>query len=121
MRGTFALLPLFLATPACALDITHMPTWSAEAHVLKGGTSFDTVLVFERAQPGVWSVRAECQVTDTTTRKWTSHRGSGTVRMHEGSVVGTLGGFGRVVVAADRLSIDDARCASGPIVLGTGD
>jgi len=121
MRMSVALLSLCLAAPAAAMDVADMPTWSVEAHVVRAGTSRDTVLVFERTGPGTWKVSADCQVTDVRTRKWKSHKGSGEARMHEGFVVGQLGGLGRVVVAADRLSIDDARCASGPVVLGTGD
>jgi hypothetical protein len=121
MRLPVVLLSLFLAAPAAALDVAAMPTWSAEAHVLRGGTSHDTILVFRRTGPGVWTVRAECQETDVKTRKWKAHKGSGTARMREGFVVGELGGLGRVVVAGDRLSIDSERCASGPVTLGTGD
>ncbi|WP_262030170.1 hypothetical protein [Microvirga sp. Mcv34] len=121
MRVPFIVACLFLAAPASALDVADMPTWSAEAHVVRAGTSRDTVLVFERTGPGVWKVKADCQVTDTTTRKWRSHKAVGEARMRDGFVVGQLEGLGRVVVAADRLSIDDARCASGPVVLGTGD
>jgi hypothetical protein len=121
MRISVALLFLSLSVPAAALDVNSMATWSAEAHVIKSGRSYDTVLVFERTGPGLWKVQADCQITDVRTRKWTSHKGSGTARLHEGSVVGQLGGLGRVVVVVDRLSIDDERCASGPVMLGTGD
>jgi hypothetical protein len=121
MRLPVALLSLFLAAPACALDVQDLPTWSAEAHVVKGQTSRDTVLVFTRTGPGAWSVRAECQTTDVRTRKWQAHRGTGTARLHQGFVIGELGGLGRVVVAADRLSIDSPHCASGEVILGTGD
>jgi len=121
MRAPVVLLSTFMAAPAYALDVADLPTWSAEAHVVRGGMSRDTVLVFTRTAPGTWRVRAECQLTNVKTRKWTAHRGTGTARMHQGFVVGELGGLGRMVVAADRLSIDDARCASGPVTLGTGD
>lgn len=121
MRLPVVLLSAFLAAPAAAMDVQDMERWSAEAHVVRGGTSYDTVVVFQRAAPGVWSVRAECQQTDVKTRRWTSHKGSGTARMHMGFVTGELGGLGRIVIAADRLSIDDARCASGLVILGTGD
>jgi hypothetical protein len=121
MRGAFALLPLFLAAPACVRDAADMPVWSAEAHVVRDGTSRDTVLVFERAGPGTWKASAECQTMDLKTRKWVSHKGAGTARMHEGFIIGQLGGLGRVVVAGDRLSIEDRRCASGEVILGTGD
>lgn len=121
MRLPVVLACLLTAAPAAALDVQDLPTWSAEAHVVRDGTSRDTVLVFEKTAPGTWRVKAECQQTDTRTRKWTTHRGSGTARMREGFVVGEVGGLGRVVVAGDRLSIDDPRCASGPVTLGTGD
>jgi hypothetical protein len=121
MRAPVVLACLFLAAPACAMEISDAPTWSAEAHVVKSGTSRDTVLIFERTAPGVWAVKADCQVTDTKTRKWRSHKATGTARVHEGFVVGEIGGLGRVVVAGDRLSIDDDRCASGEVILGTGD
>jgi hypothetical protein len=121
MRVSVVLACLLTAAPAAALDVADMPTWSAEAHVVRDGTSRDTVLVFEKTGPGAWRVRADCQVTDVRTRKWTAHKGSGTARMQQGFVTGQLGGLGRMVVAGDRLAIDDARCASGPVVIGTGD
>jgi hypothetical protein len=121
VRVPVALAFLLTAAPAAALDVADMPTWSAEAHVVRNGMSHDTVLVFRRAAPGVWKVKADCQTTDVKTRKWVSHKGTGKARMHQGFVIGELGGLGRVVVAGDWLSIDDPRCASGPVVIGTGD
>jgi hypothetical protein len=121
MKVPVILTLMFTAAPAAAMDVQEMQTWSAEAHVLRGETSHDTVLVFRKMGAGVWRVQADCQTTDVRTRKWRSHKAKGEARMHEGFVVGRIGGLGRVVVAADRLSIDDARCASGPVVLGTGD
>jgi hypothetical protein len=121
MRVPVVLLSLFLAAPAAAMEIADAQRWSAEAHVVESGTSRDTVIRFERTAPGVWTARAECQVTDVASRKWTSHKGRGTVRLHQGFIVGDLGGLGRVVVASDRLSVDDPRCASGPVMIGTGD
>jgi hypothetical protein len=112
---------MLTAAPAAAMDVNDMPTWSAEAHVVKGQTSHDTVLVFTRTGPGAWRVRAECQTTDVRSRKWKSHKAVGEARLHQGFVVGEIGQLGRMVVAADRLSIEDARCASGPVTMGTGD
>jgi hypothetical protein len=111
MRLPVVLASMLTVAPACALDVADMPTWSAEAHVVRHGTSLDTVLVFQRTG----------QVTNVKTKAWKSHKGTGTARMHEGFVTGDLGGFGRVVVAGDRLSVDSPKCASGPVTLGTGD
>jgi hypothetical protein len=121
MRWSVIIGCISLAAPACALEIGDSPRWSAEAHVVRNGTSHDTVLVFQRTGPGVWRVSADCQMTNTMTRAWKSHRAVGEARMHQGFVVGRIGQLGRVVVAADRLSIDDERCASGSVTLGTGD
>jgi hypothetical protein len=121
MRLPVVLASMLTVAPACALDVADMPTWSAEAHVVRHGTSLDTVLVFQRTGQGAWRVRADCQVTNVKTKAWKSHKGTGTARMHEGFVTGDLGGFGRVVVAGDRLSVDSPKCASGPVTLGTGD
>jgi hypothetical protein len=121
MRLAVVLTLLSLAAPACALDVADMPTWSAEAHVVKGGASHDTLLVFTRTAPGSWRVRAECQVTNVKTKAWKVHKAAGEARLHEGFVVGQLGPLGRVVVAGDRLSIDSPHCASGEVILGTGD
>ena len=92
MRAPLVLACLFLAAPADAMEFSDTPTWSAEAHVLKGPTSYDTVLVFQRTAPGVWNVRAECQTTDVKTKSWKSYKATGTARMHEGFVVGQLVG-----------------------------
>jgi hypothetical protein len=121
MRFLVVLAWTLMATPVAALDVQEMDRWSAEAHVLKGQMSFDTILVFRKTSPGTWKVQADCQTTDVRTKQWKSHKASGTARLREGFVVGELGQLGRVVVAADRISIDDNRCASGEVVLGTGD
>jgi len=121
MRAPVALACLLAAAPAAANDVTQGATWTAEAHVVKDGTSRDTVLTFTRAGPGFWDVRVDCQVTDVRTRQWTSHKGGGVARMEAGFVRGTARGLGEFVLAADLLSMADPRCASGPVLLGTGD
>ncbi len=121
MRVPVVLLPLTLAAPAAAMDVADMATWSAEAHVVRDGTSRDTVLVFKRVAPGSWKVLAECQITDVATRKWASHKGAGTARAQNGILVGKVGGLGQFVLAAGSIAWDDARCASGPVALGTVD
>lgn len=121
MRVPFIVACLLTAAPAAAMDVADMRRWSAEAHVLRGQSSHDTVLVFRKTGQGIWNVSAECQVTDTRSKKWVSHKASGEAQLHQGFIVGRIGPFGRLVVAADRISIDDNRCASGEVTIGTGD
>lgn len=121
MRLPVALACLLTAAPAAASDVVKDNTWTAEAHVVKDGVSRDTMLTFRRAGPGLWDVRVECQETDVRTRKWVAHKGGGTARMEAGFIRGRIRDLGEFVVAADLLSMADPRCASGPVLLGTGD
>ncbi|MGF9764299.1 hypothetical protein AAII07_55285 [Microvirga sp. 0TCS3.31] len=121
MRVPVILAGLLTAAPACALDIADMPTWSAEAHVVRAGTSYDTVLVFRRTGPGAWSVRVECQVMDVRTRAWRAHKAAGTATAQNGILVGKAGGLGQFVVAGHQMMFDDPRCATGDVTYGSGD
>jgi hypothetical protein len=98
-----------------------MDRWSAEAHIVRDGVSRDTVIHFERTSPGAWTVSIRCQITETRTKTWQSHKGIGRAQAQNGILVGRAGGLGQFVIASGSIMFDDPRCASGPAILGTGD
>ncbi|MFC4172731.1 hypothetical protein ACFOYU_11760 [Microvirga sp. GCM10011540] len=116
-----ALILVATAGPALAQPDLDAPMWSAETRQVRGHVSHDTVALFERTGPGAWNVQFDCQVTDTRSKRWTSHKSVGQGRLHQGFIVGVAGPLGRFILAGDRLSVDSDRCASDVVTFGTGD